>query len=363
MKSKSTLIQGAMVLLSTLLSIHPAIPLDEMNAAQYYKKGLQQFQQGCLPEDFSQDLCSSAIDKLKKAIELDPTQIDAYLALAQAYWNKSFLDFKSEQEQMALQEKAVTLYREIVAIDPNNIDAHYELTVRTTDANEKIGLLKRIIELNPRHSAAHRDLALILISRGKVDEAFKEYLTHLQVSPYRGRQDGFNHIYFARLVEKAGRRDMALEIYREILRVTADESRFERCYLFVRKVDLNRYAPFKDFVEEVQRLMPYCTKLEHRDRAVRLQREGKIDKAIEELKLQLRVNPYYPETYFLLEDIYIGRKEPDKALKVVKKYFEIEKDLVVRCKVYRRLRKQEYKRLDEQFIEQLKRECEGAKRN
>ena len=305
---------------------------------------------------------ATAARQFEAATKLDPKFIDAYLALAGVYRDWSSLYLPSENEREILWQKAAALYKKAVSIDPTRADLYLHLIITTKDTDEQISYIEKAIQLAPDHPRAHEALARILLSQGKIDRAYEEYLSHLGVSPYRGRQDGLDHIVFAKSLADRGRPKEAVQIFKKVLALSSEESRFQQCYLFL-TLDLKRYTAFKEFVHTVRRLMPYCTNFEHADRAVQLSNEGKIDEAINELKLQLKVNPYYPDTYFLLEDIYMRRKEPGKALVVVKEYFEMEKDPVVRCKVYRRLRKQEYKRLGEQFIEQLKRECEGEKRN
>ena len=50
-------------------------------------------------------------------------------------------------------------------------------------------------------------------------------------------------------------------------------------------------------LKEVQRVMPHCTNLEHRDTAVRLGKQGHLSEAIAEMQLQLAANPAYAEAY------------------------------------------------------------------
>jgi len=361
MKKYLNLNRLTVILVILLSSIQPSMAQNKKMVAEYYKEASRIFQESCTSENYDQKLCDQAINKLEKIIADDPKRTDAYLVLAKAYWNKSFLDIKSQQDQKMLQEKAATLVRKAVNIDPNNAEAAYELTFYTQDPDEQIMLLRKAIKINPKHSRAHGDLARVLMKKGKVDEAIKEYRIHLQVNPYRGTQDVNNHILFARLLSQSGRLNESIEIYENVLDLTKEESRFERCQYF-KSLDLETYSAFKEFTAKIQKLRQYCTKLEHRDRAIQLEHQGKIDEAIKELQLQIKENPYYENSYFILEDIYKSTGQMDKALDSVKKYFEIEKDPVERCKQYRRLNLNVYKQIDKQFVDKLKSDCENEKK-
>src|SRR5437867_2997838 len=93
--------------------------------------------------------------------------------------------------------------------------------------NKAVEELVKAIKLNPKHAMARRDLAQVLMSQGKVDEAFKEYMRYLQLGSYRSRQDGFDHMLFAKSLAQAGRLKEAVEIYEKVLALAHDESRFE----------------------------------------------------------------------------------------------------------------------------------------
>jgi tetratricopeptide (TPR) repeat protein len=331
---------------------------NEKKAAEYYDEASKLFRESCVSDDYDITLCNAAINKLEAVIKLDPKKTEAYLILAKAYWNKSFLDSKSTQDQDALQEKAAALVRKALDIDPNNAEAAYELTFYIKNPDEQIMLLRKTIEINSKHPEAHGDLARILMKQGNVDDAIKEFRIHLQVSPHPGAQDVNNYILFARSLSQSGRLKESVQIYEKILDLTKEESRFERCQYF-KSLNVEHYSAFKDFAAKVKKLRPYCTKLGHRDRAVQMERQGKIDEVIQELQLQIKENPYYEDSYFLLEDIYKNQGQMNKALDALKMYFEVEKDPVERCKNYRRLNLNIYTQIDKQFVEKLKSDCKS----
>lgn len=327
--------------------------------AKDYQEGRELFEQGCQPDGFDEKQCRQAVSKLEKAVKADPNLKEASLTLARAYWNQTY-GTESQSEQAALARKAEDVLQKLVAADPSYADAYFELGVRADDPAEQLRLLERAAAANPRHPEAHRLLAQLLLDRGRVDEAVKEYKLHLQISTERGTEAAGHHVNFALALEGLGRTKDAADILHQTLKLTEGQGELERCRLF-EHVDLKRYATFAQFRAGVEKLRPYCTNYEHRDRAVRLQSEGKTDQAIAELQQQLQQNPSYREAYFLLEQIYLKRGDRTKALTVIKKYFETEKDPAERCRAVPLVHLTTYQGLDPLFVGRLRQECETKK--
>jgi tetratricopeptide (TPR) repeat protein len=72
-------------------------------------------------------------------------------------------------------------------------------------------VLRRAIKLSPRRAAEHRDLAVLLASLGREDEAREEYQKALAVDP----NDASVWVNLANLERRAGNLERALELYRE----------------------------------------------------------------------------------------------------------------------------------------------------
>lgn len=327
--------------------------------AQDYQEGRELFEQGCVPDGYDDKRCRQAVSKLEKAVKADPNLKEASLTLARAYWNQTY-GTNSKSEQAALEKKSRDVLQRLTTLDPNYADAYFELSVRSDDPAEQQRLLERTVAADPKHPEAHRLLAQMLLEQGRVDEAIKEYKLHLQVSPDHSTEEGARHVNFALALEGAGRTKEAADILHQTLKLTEGQGELERCRIF-EHVDLKRYAGFAQFRAGVEKLRPYCTNFEHRDRAMRLQSEGKTDEAISELQQQLQQNPSYREAYFLLEQIYLKRGDRVKALTVVKKYFETEKDPSERCRAVPLVHLTTYQSLDPLFVGKLRQECETKK--
>lgn len=340
-----------------LIGAQPCISPAQDTAKEYYEEGLRLFE-GCDPEGFVRATCDQAVDRLQKAIELDPSLRDAYITLAQAYWNLSF-QTESRQERETLRQRSVELLHRLIEIDPTQADSYYKLSYRIGDPEERIDLLRKVTELEPKHPHAHRDLAMLLLPQGKPEEAVEEYKVHLEVSPHALARDARNNIFFADSITQAGYAGEAIEILEATLVEVQKQGRHHACRLF-EPLDLRSYEAFKEFVEKVRTLRPYCTNLEHRNQAVRLMREGKEEEAIQELQLQLQINPYYEETYFLLSELYEKQGKIGEVLATWEKYFKVEPDPTIRCETFARLRSalvRRYKGSDKPFVQKLIKEC------
>ena len=168
------------------------------------------------------------------------------------------------------------------------------------------------VELDPRNAVAQRDLGFALLAAGKPDEALSAYRRAQQIEPRTNPEDALEHVRFAQGLAQADRPAEAVRIYRGLLDPAGPATRRERC-LALQPVETSSFGSFPDFVRQVEKLRPHCNGLEHRDRAVELERNGQPREAIRELEEQLRKNPVYDETYFLLEGLLRRSGQPERA--------------------------------------------------
>jgi tetratricopeptide (TPR) repeat protein len=116
-----------------------------------------------------------AITCFRKAIEIDPKYVRAYINLGNALRDQG----KAAQ--------AVAAYRKAVEIDPSNASAHdnlgYTLHVQLKKVDEAIVSYRRAIELNPKYAQAHINLGNALKAQGKADEAMAAYREAFRLEP------------------------------------------------------------------------------------------------------------------------------------------------------------------------------------
>src|SRR5262249_8426385 len=201
------------------------------------------------------------------------------------------------------------------------------------------------------------DLARLLLARGATAEAMREYRQHLDVSPYRGRQDASAHVSVALELTRRGQTAAAVEIFERLLELSRGDDRFERCAAFA-SVGLDPYRAFPLFVRAVERLRPYCTLTVERDRAVELLHAGQADAAIAALNAQLKLNPLLEDTYVILAEVYRSQGHAADAWGVVKRSLDLEDEHDERCRKFRQLSVPLYEAYAADIVSGLRRECE-----
>ena len=133
----------------------------------------------------------------EKAIQEDPTYAQAYVGLAQTWQDEPVSDNGPE--------KAETLLRKAIALDPELAEAHEALATldvlrlwRWSEAEQEY---KRAIQLNPNSAEAHARYAEYLDCMRRFDEGMKEFLLSQSLDP--GHNFNPNPFYRRREYDRA----------------------------------------------------------------------------------------------------------------------------------------------------------------
>jgi Tfp pilus assembly protein PilF len=78
------------------------------------REGMQLAQQGCQSDGYDEELCERAISRLEAAVRENPSQTDAQLVLAQAYWNRSFQERADSRSRQNWQQRSMDIYQRLV---------------------------------------------------------------------------------------------------------------------------------------------------------------------------------------------------------------------------------------------------------
>ncbi len=150
----------------------------------------------------------SAIEYIRKALELNSDNAEAYTNLGNAYKNKGQLDKAITSYEKAIklkphlamahnnlgsvfQEKgrldeAVTCYQKALNLDPNLAMAYNNLGVLLKEKgrlDEAINYCQKAIELNPKFHEAYNNLGETVKTQGRLDEAIKCYQKAIELNP------------------------------------------------------------------------------------------------------------------------------------------------------------------------------------
>jgi tetratricopeptide (TPR) repeat protein len=320
------------------------------------REGVQLAQQGCQSDGYDAELCERAISRLEAAARENPAHMEVQLALAQAYWNRSFQERADSRSRQSWQQRSMDIYQRLVDRSVGDARPYYELSVRQKDEGRRMALLRRTVELNPRHPRANQDLAWSMLKQGQPDEAWRVYQRHLQVSPAKDRQEAQENLRFAGAMMRAQRPQQAAQVLETVMEQVKDERRTERC-LLLQSAD-PRMAEARPAVRrQLQELRPYCTDTEHLDRAMELEKQGRMDEAVTELERQVAANPKPEETYVMLERLYLRKGQPEKAAEVSARQLRAEPDAREKCERFQRLSPHTLRAMDPRTVDAVRRQC------
>ncbi|WP_309894333.1 tetratricopeptide repeat protein [Archangium sp.] len=339
---------------SRLSAAAPYVPAPPSAAA---REALRLFQVGCQAEDFDDGLCDKAVRQLEAVVREEPRQLDAQIALAEAVWNQAFRQPEGSAERTRLRQRSLELYQRLVDLGVPDARPYHGLSVLMRDPDTRVRLLRRALELDPKHPEAHKDLAWLLLNQGQVDEAVREYRTHLSVRPFEGREEALENLRFAQRLGELGRVREAAQVYDTVWESLRGESPSERCQVF-KAVDLDPYERIgARFAQRVREIRASCTRLPGLERAAELERQGRDDAALEELERQIQENPVPVQPYLALERLHLKRGQPEQAASVMGRYFQQEKDVQARCRHFRTLSPRTMRALAPALTDELERTC------
>ena len=186
-------------------------------------------------------------------------------------------------------EEAEKLYREILEIQPNSLDANNNLGVLLQYYNkfeEAEKLYKKAIELKPDYAEAYSNLSVILNKLNKFDEAIVSCQKAIEFNPSLAQAySNLGNAFF-----KLNRHEDAIVNYNKAIE-----------------------------------LKPNYIKA-HNDLGVSLQIIGKIDEAERAFKKVIELKPDNPETHNNLGSILIDLDRLDEAEKYFTKAIELKRD-------------------------------------
>jgi Tfp pilus assembly protein PilF len=323
------------------------------------REALRLFQVGCPAEGFDDALCEKAVRQLEAVVREDPRQLDAQLALAEAVWNLSFRQPEESAERARLRQRSLDIYQQLGNQDVPDARPYYELSLLTRDPNTRLQLLRRTLELEPKHPKSHEDLAWLLLEQGKIDEAVREYLTHLSLNPSRERADALEDLRFASKLGELGHVREAAQVYDAVWDALRAESQAERCQVF-KTVELDPYERIgARFAKEVRDLRAYCSDMPRLERAQELERQGQDEAAAQELERQIQENPVPVEPYLALERIRLKQGRAEEAGAVMTRYFQREKSSEERCRHFSTLSTTTVGAMDPALVKELDSACRG----
>ncbi len=240
-----------------------------------------------------------AIVHFQKALEIEPTYVDAHVNLASTLVRHGQIDQAIAHYRRALEldanyvsahnnlglalidngqvDEAIAHFRKALQIKPDAFQIHYSLAAALANrgqGDEAIDHFRRTIEIKPDFAEAHNGLGNALARRGKFEEAIAQFRKALEIKPDYAEP----HYNLGLALAARGESDQAISHYRKALEIKPD-------YF---KAHVNLGAELAD-----------C---------------GKVDEAIDHYRMALEIKPDYADAYFNLGGAFARSGKPTEAL-------------------------------------------------
>jgi predicted O-linked N-acetylglucosamine transferase (SPINDLY family) len=185
--------------------------------------------------------------------------------------------------------EAESLYRQILAVQPNHAEAMHHLGIIAHQAGRSelaIQLIRQALVLSPHHAAAHSNMGAILQTMGRLDEAVAAYRSAIAINP--NHAEAYNNLGFV-LRERKEREESVAACRRAI-----------------------ELKP--DYTEAYNNLGNVLTEL------------GRIDEAMAALAQALRLKPNYPEAHYNLGIALREKGRLENAVNAYRNALELKPD-------------------------------------
>lgn len=115
----------------------------------------------------------------------------------------------------------ITMLRDMVAQDSNNVDAHYQLgvfAVKSGQLDRAIQRFNKVIALEPNYLGAYIDLGGVYQSMNQMDVALEYY----EKAALLDSTSNYALLFAGQTAERMGQEKKAIDYYRQLLRHTED---------------------------------------------------------------------------------------------------------------------------------------------
>lgn len=229
------------------------------------------------------DNVTEANESLKKAIAVDPENYSAYntlglISLRQAKHDAAFGYFN----------RALKGPRNVQVVALYNIALVH---IAKKDADKAIEYLKKATDLEPGFAAAYNDWAMILIQRGNLDEAEKNFVKAISIEPK-------NRIFNFNLIDVYKNKKMfkeAIEICEYLIKLDAKNAQAYDELGFIHSMTGDGKRAKENYEKAIQANPAYAEA--HYHLGVLYDKSGFTDKAMTEYRSVLKLNPGHVYAY------------------------------------------------------------------
>lgn len=225
------------------------------------------------------DRPKEALEKFKKAADLDPGYAEANLNIGNILKDEGKLEY------------AATKYRQAISSKPDYVEAHYNLGLVLQEQGkvaEAMMQYKRAISVKPDYAEAYLNLGVLLYQQGRLEDAVTQYRQVISFKP--ACADAYNHL--GAVLKKQGNMTEAAALYEKAIALKPDYA--EAYYNFA--IILQEQRSFDDaaaLYKQAIALKPGYADA-HYNLGLVLQEQGKIDEALAQYEKTLALKPDSP---------------------------------------------------------------------
>ena len=279
--------------------------IKEMNAEEYFNLG------NALADSARYD---EAIEKFKKALEINPKYVDAYINWGMALCNKAETAVVTTgttwEEQEKRYRKAIELFQKAAEIDPGSAKAYSNWGVALNKLGryeEAIEKFKKAVEINPKYNGVYLNWGWALENLGRKEEGIEIYQRAVEINP----KDDEAYSNWGVALGGLGRYEEAIEKFKKVVEINP---KYTYAY--------DKWGYALDFLGREDEAVEVWRKKEEIDH--------KSEKLITAYKEGMKIDPKDPKVadlclytgYYLLQ---LGRYE--EAAKIFKKAVKTVEDL------------------------------------
>ena len=228
------------------------------------------------------------------------------------------------QHQGGRLAEAETLYRQILAVQPQHADALHLLGVIAHQVGRHehaVDLISQAIALAPENAAAHSNLGAALKKQGHPDEAVAAYRRALQLDPGSAK----THYDLGIALREQGHIEEAIAAYRRAVELAPE----------LAEVHNNLGLVLKDQGKDDEAIAAYRRAIQikpdfaeaHNNLGVALNEQGKPEEAIAECHRAIELQPTFPEALNNLGNALMSVGRFDEAVAAFHRALELQPEL------------------------------------
>jgi Flp pilus assembly protein TadD len=207
--------------------------------------------------------------------------------------------------------EAEGLYRQVLEIDPNHVDALHMLGVLAYQAGRPesaVDLIGRAIALHGENASFHNNLGEALRYLGRLDEAVAHFTKAVELDPDAAE----GHMNLGNALKQQGHLQQAIERYRRALELKPDYAE-AHLNLGVALMEQGKEAEAVDHYRHALSVNPRFPEA-LMNLAIVLQHRGEFDEAVAHYRRALELRPNYAVAHFNLGNALLERGNLNEAL-------------------------------------------------